>query len=58
MKKNKNPNFQCMSVFIPVFDTVKMEDFQIQQGEVWWGGGGEGQDAKIYILMYMCGCYI
>jgi hypothetical protein len=27
-----------MLVFIPVFDTARMKDFQIQRGEVWCGG--------------------
>jgi hypothetical protein len=26
-----------MLVFIPVFDTIKMKDFQIQQGGFWCG---------------------
>jgi hypothetical protein len=25
-----------MSVFIPVFDTIKMKEFQIQRGVVWY----------------------
>jgi hypothetical protein len=38
--KNVNLSFHSCTLFILVFDALKMKDFQIQHDEVGWGGGG------------------
>ncbi len=39
-----------MLEFIPIFNTVKMKDFQIQQGDVL----GEGAEIYMYMCVYIC----
>jgi hypothetical protein len=38
-EKNKKSYFSFMLVFISIFKTAEMKDFQTQHGEVWWGRG-------------------